>query len=68
MTDLELFDRIDAIRRVCDEQCINYEFDGAFTRENIAWVFEKARLQIERENSIPKSAVAPHSVEKLDTL
>jgi hypothetical protein len=53
MTDLERFNLIDEVRRACDEQQVAYEFDGAFTRENIAWIFEKARLQIvsETENA-----------------
>jgi hypothetical protein len=49
MTDLERFNMVDEIRRVCDAQCISYELDGAWTRENVAWIFEKALLQIKRE-------------------
>jgi hypothetical protein len=49
LTDLERFHMVDEIRRVCDAQGIRYEFDGAWTRENLAWIFEKAMLQIKRE-------------------
>jgi hypothetical protein len=50
MTDLERFDLVDDVRRACDQQGIGYEFDGYFTRANLAWIFEKARLQIVSEN------------------
>jgi hypothetical protein len=50
MTDLERFHMVDEIRRVCDAQGVNYQFDGAWTRENLAWIFEKAMLQIKRES------------------
>jgi hypothetical protein len=46
MTDLERFQAIDDVRRVCDQQGIEYQFDGAFSRENLAWIFEQARLHI----------------------
>jgi len=49
MTDLERFNLIDEVRRACDALEVPYEFDGRFTREDIAWIFEKAWLQITRE-------------------
>jgi hypothetical protein len=52
VTDIERFREIDLVRRACDAQEIRYEFDGKFTREGLAWVFEKARLQIEHETNV----------------
>lgn len=42
-SDLERFHAIDEVRRVCDQQGVAYELDGAFTRENLAWVFHQAQ-------------------------
>jgi hypothetical protein len=49
MTDIDRFRLIDEVRCACDAQGCSYEQDGAFTREGLAWIFEKARQQIERE-------------------
>jgi hypothetical protein len=45
MTDLERFDLIDEVRRVCDQQECPYAGDS-WTRENLAWIFAKARARI----------------------
>lgn len=50
-SDVERFHMVDDVRRACDAHLTAYEFDGAFTRENLAWIFEKARLQIVFETS-----------------
>lgn len=50
MTDLERFHLMDEVRRVCDQQGTAYSGDS-WTRENVAWIFEKARLQITSEAS-----------------
>ena len=46
VSDLERFQAIDEVRRICDQLGTEYQFDGAFSRENLAWIFEKARLHI----------------------
>lgn len=58
MTDLERFHSIDGIRQLCADQWCRYELGDIFSHENLAWVFEKARLQIEREAALPLSVRA----------
>lgn len=43
--NMERFSIINEIRLVCDQQGMTYSGDS-WTRENIAWIFEKAKLQI----------------------
>ena len=51
MTDMERFKLIDEVRRVCDQQEMTYAGDS-WTRENLAWIFEKAWLRIRMEEII----------------
>lgn len=48
MTDLERFERIDELRRTCDQQGTTYGGDS-WTKENVAWVFAMALREIHRE-------------------
>lgn len=60
MTDLERFHLMDEVRRICDQQGIGYSGDS-WTRENVAWIFEKARLQITSEatcSGLPELALS----------
>jgi hypothetical protein len=45
MTDLERFNLIDEVRRVCDQQECTYAGES-WTRENLEWVFGNAKRWI----------------------
>jgi hypothetical protein len=51
MDDLERFERIDEVRRLCRDQLCRYELTDVFSHENLAWVFRMARrhlVQVEK--------------------